>query len=255
MVYWELSLPQRVEGEMEMKVALITGGSRGIGAAVARRLRADGDTVVLNYAGSRAQAESLAGELGGLALQADVSDPAQVRVMVDTVLEKFCQLDILVCCAGVAWQGLTQDMRDADYRRVMGVDLDGTFYCCRAVLPQMIRRKAGKIVTVSSMWGQVGGSCEAAYSAAKAGVIGLTRALAKEVAPSGITVNCVAPGIIDTDMVRPLGTQTLQALAEETPLGRLGTTGDVAECVSFLCSPAGDFLTGQVIAPNGGLVI
>ena len=237
-----------------MKVALITGASRGIGAAVARRLRADGCEVVLNYARSRAQAEDLAAQLGGTALQADVSDPAQVKRMVDTVLEKFCQLDILVCCAGVAWQGLTQDMGEEEYRRVMGVDLDGTFYCCQAVLPQMIRQYAGRIVTVSSMWGQVGGSCETAYSAAKAGVIGLTKALAKEVAPSGVTVNCVAPGVIDTDMVRTLGAQTLTDLAEETPLGRLGRAEDVAECVSFLCSPAGDFLTGQVIAPNGGLV-
>jgi len=238
-----------------MKVALITGGSRGIGAAVARRLAADGCRVVINYENSWDRAEALAGGLGGLALQADVSDPLQVRGMVDTVLEKFCQLDILICCAGVAWQGLTQDMTDADYRRIMGVDLDGTFYCCRAVLPSMIGRKSGKIVTVSSMWGQVGGSCETAYSAAKAGVIGLTRALAKEVAPSGLTVNCVSPGVIDTDMVRPLGAETLADLVEETPLGRLGTAEDVAGCVSFLCSPAGDFITGQVIAPNGGLVI
>ena len=237
------------------KTALITGASRGIGAAVARRLHADGYTVILNYQHSRQEAQALCRELEGTALQADVSDPLQVRRLVDAVLEKSCQLDILVCCAGVAWQGLTQDMADADYRRVMGVDLDGTFYCCRAVLPQMIRQKSGKIVTVSSMWGQVGGACEAAYSAAKAGVIGLTRALAKEVAPSGITVNCVAPGVIDTDMVRPLGPQALRDLAEETPLGRLGTPEDVAECASFLCSPAADFLTGQVIAPNGGLVI
>lgn len=238
-----------------MKVALITGASRGIGAAVARQLRADGCQVVLNYQNSRAQAEELARELGGLALQADVSDPGQVGNMVDTVLEKFCQLDILVCCAGVAWQGLTQEMGDTEYRRLMGVDLDGTFYCCKAVLPQMIRQKSGKIVTLSSMWGQVGGACETAYSAAKAGVIGLTRALSKEVAPSGITVNCVAPGAVDTDMIRPLGPQVLADLAEETPLGRLGTGEDVARCVSFLCSPAGDFFTGQVLAPNGGLVI
>ena len=238
-----------------MKVALITGASRGIGAAVARRLRADGCEVVLNYARSRAQAEDLAAQLGGTALQADVSDPAQVKRMVDTVLEKFCQLDILVCCAGVAWQGLTQDMGREEYRRVMGVDLDGTFYCCQAVLPQMIRQRSGRIVTVSSMWGQVGGSCETAYSAAKAGVIGLTKALAKEVGPSGITVNCVAPGVIDTEMNQSLGSQTLSDLAEETPLGRLGTAEDVAAWVSCLCSPAGDFLTGQVIAPNGGLVI
>ena len=238
-----------------MKVALITGASRGIGAAVARRLRADGCEVVLNYARSRAQAEDLAAQLGGMALQADVSDPAQVKRMVDTVLEKFCQLDILVCCAGVAWQGLTQDMGREEYRRVMGVDLDGTFYCCQAVLPQMIRQRSGRIVTVSSMWGQVGGSCETAYSAAKAGIIGLTKALAKEVGPSGITVNCVAPGVIDTEMNQSLGSQTLSDLAEETPLGRLGTAEDVAAWVSCLCSPAGDFLTGQVIAPNGGLVI
>ena len=237
------------------KVALITGGSQGIGAAAARRLREDGYQVVLGYERSRDRAEALAAELGGTALRADVSDPAQVRIMVDSVLEKFCQLDILVCAAGVAWQGLTQDMTLEEYRRVMGVDLDGTFYCCQAVLPQMIRQKFGRIVTVSSMWGQVGGSCETAYSAAKAGVIGLTRALAKEVAPSGITVNCVAPGVIDTDMVKPLGAETLHDLAEETPLGRLGTPEDVAGCISFLCSPAGDFLTGQVIAPNGGLVI
>ncbi len=237
------------------RIALITGASRGIGAAIARRLAADGCRVVLNYNTSQARAQTLAGELGGAALQADVSQPDQVGRLVDTVLEKFCQLDILVCNAGVAWRGLTQDMGDEAYRRVMGTDLDGAFYCCRAVLPHMIRRKTGRIVLISSMWGQVGGSCEVAYSAAKAGVIGLTRALAKEVGPSGITVNCVAPGAIDTEMNQSLGAEALADLAEETPLGRLGTAEEVAGCVSFLCSPAGDFLTGQVIAPNGGLVI
>ena len=175
--------------------------------------------------------------------------------MVDTVLEKFCQLDILVCNAGVAWQGLLQDMRDEEWRKVLGTDLDGVFFCCRAVLPHMIGQKSGKIVTMSSMWGQVGASCEAAYSAAKAGVIGLTRALAKEVGPSGISVNCVAPGVIDTEMNQKLGQEALAELAEETPLGRLGTAADVAGCVSFLCSPAADFVTGQVLSANGGLVI
>lgn len=238
-----------------MKVALVTGASRGIGAAVARRLAGDGCTVILNYAHSRERAEALAGELGGMALRCDVSDPAQVQSMVDTVLEKFCQLDILVCNAGVAWQGLTQDMGEDAYRRVMGTDLDGTFYCCRAALPQMIRQKSGRIVTVSSMWGQTGGACETAYSAAKAGVIGLTKALAKEVAPSGITVNCVAPGVIDTEMDQALGPQALADLAGETPVGRLGTAEEVAHAVSFLCSEGAGFLTGQVIAVNGGLVI
>ena len=163
-----------------MKTALITGGSRGIGAAVARRLAADGYRVAINYRASQTQAETLAGELGGIALQADVSDPLQVRRMVDTVLEKFCQLDILVCNAGVAWQGLLQDMTDGDWRRVMGTDLDGVFYCCRAVLPQMIRQKQGKIVTVSSMWGQVGASCEGPTSLARALVKPITAAFAAE---------------------------------------------------------------------------
>ena len=238
-----------------MKTALVTGGSRGIGAAVARRLAADGYRVAVNYHFARAQAEALAEELGGIAVQADVSDSAQVQKMVDTVLEKFCQLDILVCNAGVAWQGLLQDMRDEEWRKVLGTDLDGVFFCCRAVLPHMIGQKSGKIVTMSSMWGQVGASCEAAYSAAKAGVIGLTRALAKEVGPSGISVNCVAPGVIDTEMHQKLGQEALAELAEETPLGRLGTAADIAGCVSFLCSPAADFVTGQVLSANGGLVI
>lgn len=238
-----------------MKTALITGGSRGIGAAVARRLHADGCRVAVCYRENAEAAAAVAEETEGLALRCDVSDPRQVGEMVDTVLEKFCQLDILVCNAGVAWQGLTQDMGDDAYRRVIGTDLDGVFYCCRAALPHMIRRKSGRIITVSSMWGQAGGSCEAAYSAAKAGVIGLTRALAKEVGPSGITVNCVSPGVIDTEMNGHLGAQALRELAEETPLGRLGTVEDVAACVSFLCSPDGAFLTGQVLAPNGGLVI
>lgn len=238
-----------------MKVALITGAGRGIGAATARRLARDGCAVVINYNRSEEQAQALAAEIGGLAVRADVSDPAQVARMVDTVLEKFSQLDILVCNAGVAWQGLTQDMGDADYRRVMGIDLDGVFYCCRAVLPQMIRQRSGAIVTLSSMWGETGGACETAYSAAKAGVIGLTRALAKEVGPSGVRVNCVAPGVIDTEMNQSLGAQALADLADQTPLGRLGTAEEVAGCVSFLCSADAAFLTGQVLSPNGGLLL
>ena len=138
---------------------------------------------------------------------------------------------------------------------MLGVNLDGVFHCCQAALPHMISRKAGKIITLSSMWGQVGASCEVAYSAAKAGVIGLTRALAKEVGPSGITVNCVAPGVIDTAMNGALSPETRAALAEETPLERLGTPEDVAQAIWFLASPAGDFFTGQVLAPNGGFII
>lgn len=237
------------------KTALITGGSRGIGAACVRRLAAEDFRVAFCYKSREAEALALAAETGAWALPCDVSQKEQVEKLLDTVLEKFCQLDILVCNAGVAWQGLTQDMPAGKYRELMSVDLDGVFFACQAALKPMLRQKSGRIITISSMWGQVGGSCEVAYSAAKAGVIGLTKALAKEVGPSGITVNCVAPGVVDTDMVRPLGEETLAALAEETPLGRIASAEDVAACVSFICSRGGEYLTGQVIAPNGGLVI
>jgi 3-oxoacyl-[acyl-carrier protein] reductase len=240
---------------MKGQVVLITGGSRGIGAAAARRFAADGCKVVINYRQAREQAEALARELGGWAVQADVSDPVQVGRMIDNVLDKFCQLDILVCNAGVAQQKLFGDLTDDDWRRIFGVNVDGVFHVIRAALPHFIHRKRGRIVTVSSMWGQVGGSCEVAYSASKAAVIGLTKALAKELGPSGITVNCVAPGVIDTEMNGNLDEQALDALREETPLGDIGTPEDVAACIHFLASSAARFITGQVLAPNGGLVI
>lgn len=238
-----------------MKTALITGGSRGIGAACARRLAAEGYRVAINYNQSCRRAETLARELGGIAVQADVADPEQVKHMVDTVLENFCQLDILVCNAGVSHIGLLSDMTDEEWRRLFAVNVDGMFYCCRAAIPHFVHRKSGRIVTVSSMWGQVGASCEAAYSASKAAVIGLTRALAKELGPSGISVNCVAPGVIDTEMNRELSVQDLAVLKEETPLGQIGTAEQVADAVWFLCGGQSDFITGQVIGVNGGLVV
>lgn len=238
-----------------MKTALITGGSRGIGAACARKLAAEGCRVAVNYNQSRAQAEALAEELGGIAVQADVADPEQVKGMVDTVLEKFCQLDILVCNAGVSHIGLLSDMTDQQWRRLFAVNVDGMFHCCRAVIPHFVHNKSGRIVTVSSMWGQVGASCEAAYSASKAAVIGLTRALAKELGPSGISVNCVAPGVIDTEMNRELSARDLAVLREETPLGQIGTAEQVADAVWFLCGGQSDFITGQVLGVNGGLVV
>lgn len=240
---------------MNGKCVLVTGGSRGIGEAVVRAFAAKGCRVAVGYRNSRERAEALAREVGGIAVGCHVGDPLQVEKMVDNVLENFCQLDILVCNAGVAWQGLLTDMTPRQWREVMETDLDGVFYCCRAVLPHFIKRKAGKIVTLSSMWGQVGASCEVAYSAAKAGVIGFTKALAQEVAPSGITVNCVAPGFISTDMNAALPPEAAEAIRQETPLGRLGTTEDVAAAVVFLASRDADFLTGQVISPNGGLVV
>ena len=238
-----------------MKTVLITGASRGIGAACARKFAAEGCRVAINYSQSRQQAEALAEELGGIAVRADVADPVQVQKMVDTVLDKFCQLDILVCNAGVSHVGLLSDMTDAEWRRIFAVNVDGVFHCCRAVIPHFVHRKSGRIVTVSSMWGQVGASCEAAYSASKAAVIGLTRALAKELGPSGITANCVAPGVIDTDMTRALSEQDLATLREETPLERLGTAAQVADAVWFLCGGQSEFITGQVLGVNGGLVI
>ncbi len=245
---------------MSRKTALVTGASRGIGAAIARKLAEEGCDVAVNYNRSREQAEALACEfqsLGvrALTVKADVGSSEEVLQMVNKVWNEFCQLDILVCNAGVAWQGLFQDMTDEDWHRLMAVDLDGVFYCCREAAKRMIPRQTGSIVTVSSMWGVAGGACEAAYSAAKAGVIGLTKALAKELGPSGIRVNCVAPGVIDTEMNRNLGPEALEALKDETPLERLGSGRDVAEAVAFLALERGSFFTGQVLQPNGGLII
>ena len=238
-----------------MKTVLITGGSRGIGAACARKFAAEGCRVAVNYHLNKERAEALAAEISGVAVRADVSDPGQVQNMMDTVLEQFGRLDVLVCNAGVSHVGLLTDMTDADWRRVFAVNVDGVFHCCRAVIPHFVHRKAGSIVTVSSMWGQVGASCEVAYSASKGAVIALTKALSKELGPSGIAVNCVAPGVIGTDMNRNLSADDLAALTEETPLGCIGTAEQVAGAVWFLSGGQARFLTGQILGVNGGLVI
>lgn len=245
---------------MSKKTVLITGSSRGIGAAAARRFAQEGWGVGLHCRTQVRLAQALAEELRALGVpvgiyQGDVADRAQVDQVVEGFLREFGHLDVLVCNAGLARQELFTDISPDSWRQMLGVNLDGVFHCCQAVLPHMISRKSGKIITLSSMWGQVGASCEVAYSAAKAGVIGLTRALAKELGPSGITVNCVAPGVIDTAMNAALSPETMAALAEETPLERLGTPADVAQAIWFLASPGGDFFTGQVLAPNGGFVI
>ena len=243
---------------MERKTALITGASRGIGAATARRLARAGYAVAVNYCNNEDRALALVEELRAeghtaMAVRADVSDPEQVQAMVDNVLDKFCQLDILVCNAGRSWVGLLGDMTAEAWRELFSVNLDGVFYCCKAVLPHMIHRKQGKIITISSMWGQVGASCEVCYSATKGAVIALTKALAKELGPSGIRVNCVAPGVIETDMLACYDDQVLEELAEETPLGRNGTPEDVARAiVQMLDAP---FVTGQILGVNGGFVI
>ena len=190
-----------------------------------------------------------------MTVQADVADREQVQIMVDNVLEKFCQLDILVCNAGVSETGLISEIDEAHWRRIFAVNVDGMHYCCQAVLPHMIHRKSGSIITVASMWGQVGGSCEVAYSATKGAVIAYTKAASKELGPSNIRLNCVSPGVIDTEMNAHLNREDLAVLADETPLGRLGTPDEVAKAIAFLASDEASFLTGQVLSPNGGLVV
>ena len=234
-----------------MRTVLITGGSRGIGAACVREFCRREDRVFFFYRADTAAAEALSAETGAVAVQCDVADPAAVK-------EAFASLpgiDLLVNNAGVAGFSLFQDLSEADWDRMIGVNLSGVYRCSKAVLPHMIGQKNGCIINLSSMWGQVGASCEVAYSAAKAGVIGLTKALAKEVGPSGIRVNCVAPGVIDTDMNAALTAEALSELADETPLGRIGTPEEIAKVVAWLASDEAGFITGQVIAPNGGLVI
>lgn len=239
------------------KTALITGASRGIGAATARRFVREGWRVAVHYHRSEEAALALCRTLGSAAypVRADVASAEQVNTMVETVLDTFGQLDALVCCAGVALPvGLLQDCTDEDWARVFAVDVNGVFYPVRAALPHMIRRQTGRIITVSSMWGQVGGSCEVPYSAAKGAVISFTKALAKEIGPSHITANCIAPGVIHTDMLSEFSQETLDGLAEDTPLGRLGTPEDVANLACFLAGDEAGFITGQVFGVNGGLV-
>ena len=243
------------------KVVLITGGSRGIGAAAARLFAQKGWAVGINYCTSAQAAQTLAEEIrqnGGKAavIQGDVSDSAQAAQVVAAAEREFGPVDALVCNAGVALpQQLLTDTTDEQWRRVMGVDLDGVFYTIRAAVPGMVRRQKGSIVTVSSMWGVTGGSCEVAYSAAKAGVIGLTQALAKELGPSRVRVNCVAPGVVDTEMNAHLSAADMDALGEETPLGRIGGAEEIARTILFLASEESSFVTGQVIRVDGGMVI
>jgi len=234
-----------------MKTALVTGGSRGIGKACVRALAEDGCRVVIGYLKEREKAEALARETGGIAVKADVSVESEAKALVEAAGD----IDALVCCAGVSLIKLFQDTTAEEWRRIFAVNVEGTANVCRFAVPRMIRKKSGSIVTVASMWGQVGASCETAYSASKAAVIGLTKALAKELGPSGVRVNCLSPGVIMTDMNAELTEETLRSLRGETPLMALGDTRDVAEAVRFLASDRAKFITGQVLAVNGGLVI
>ena len=239
-----------------VRCVLISGGDRGIGAAAARAFYQAGYRVAVLYHSNAEAAAALEKELPGVtAVQCDVASRASCELAFHAVEQALGHVDVLVSNAGIAQQKLFTDITPEEWQHMLDVNLSGAFHLCQLALPGMIRRKAGRILTVSSMWGQTGGSCEVHYSAAKAGLIGLTKALAKEEGPSGITVNCVAPGVIDTDMMAAFTAEDKAALAEETPVGRLGSADEVAELLVFLAGEDAGYITGQVFGVNGGLVI
>ncbi|MBO5123363.1 MAG: SDR family oxidoreductase [Oscillospiraceae bacterium] len=242
------------------KIALVTGSSRGIGRAIARELAREGWKVCINYRVRRDCAESLLEEIsafGGEAMiyGADVSRREEVNAMVAAVKEKWGAVSLLVNNAGVAGQALFQDVTDELWHRYFSVNVDGAFHAIQAVLPPMLREHAGCIINVSSMWGLRGASCEVTYSCTKAALIAMSRSLALELAPTNIRVNCIAPGVIKTDMLDALPAEVLPQLAEETPLRRLGTPEDIAHLAVFLASDKSSFITGQVITADGGFIV
>ena len=242
------------------KPAIVTGAGRGIGNAIARRFASEGARVILisrSPSSCGGAAEEINKEFPDSckAYPCDVADYAAVQETMTAILKDFPQIDILVNNAGIAGQSLFQELTDERWHEFFSVNVDGAFYASRAVLPAMLYAHEGCIVNISSIWGQRGASCEVAYSATKAALIGLTRSLAAELAPSHIRVNCVAPGVIRTDMLDELPPELLPQLAEQTPMGRLGTPADIAAAVAFLASPEADFITGQVLTCDGGFIL
>lgn len=238
---------------LDGKVALVTGGSRGIGAAVARELGAAGARVAVNYRSSADVAREIAGEIDGIAVEGDVADPAQAASLVERVESELGDLDCLVNNAGVTRDGLIARMSDEDWDAVLDTNLRGTFNTCRAVSRKMLRRRAGSIVNLTSVVGIHGNPGQANYAASKAGIIGLTKALARELGTRGVRVNAVAPGYIDTELTGVLPEEVRNAILGNTPLGRLGEPEDVARAVRFLCSDEAAFVTGAVLLVDGGL--
>lgn len=232
-----------------MRTVVVTGGSRGIGAAIVARFAARGDRVYFLYEKNHRAAKTVSEKTGATAICCDVSDGEQVKA----AFARIPEVDILVCNAGICWYGLLSSMEEGDWDRLFAVNVKGIYHCVRAAMPAFLRTHRGSIVTVSSMWGQVGASCEAAYSATKGAVIALTKALAQELGPSGIRVNCVAPGVILTDMCTNVGSDVLEGLAQEAALGRNGTPEDVAQAVEALADA--EFVTGQVLGVSGGYVM
>lgn len=242
------------------KTVIITGASKGIGASCAILFAENGYNVVINYNNSFKSAELLASSLSSRGLnvttfKADVSNPLECDLMVKETVHMYGSVDVLVNNAGVSFSGIITDLSDYDKEKMFDINLGGCYNMCRAVNNQMVSQKSGKIINISSIWGETGASCEVAYSASKAGVIGLTKALAKELAPSNIKVNAVSPGIIDTSMNGHLTEEEKNEFIKEVPLGRMGSPEDVAEAVYFLASEKSDYITGQVLGVNGGYVI
>lgn len=239
-----------------MRRILISGGSRGIGRAIVEAFAAGGDRVAFIYRTRDEEAAKVAEAFGAVAIKADVSDPVEVRrAITEAEAALGGPIDVLVNNAAVSWIGQMQDMTDEEWRRVLDTNLSGAFYLSRGVVSSMVRNRYGRIINIGSMWGKVGASCEVAYSATKAGLRGLTMAMAKELGPSGITVNCVEPGFIATEMNAAIDEESGQALCDETPMGRMGTPEEVAAAVVFLASDTAGFITGQVMGVDGGLAV
>ena len=243
----------------ERKTVLITGGAGGIGSAAALAFANEGLNVVINYHSSKDEALLLQEKIismgqKALAIRADVSDRAEVEQMFSQIKNHFGGVDVLINNAGIAQQKMFCDITQDDFDTMFGIIVKGAFNCSQLALPFMVHNKYGKIINISSMWGVTGASCEVHYSAAKAALIGLTKALARELAPSHINVNCIAPGVIDTNMNASLGQETLELLKEESPMGRFGTPEEVASLMTFLASDKSDFITGQVIGVDGAYI-
>lgn len=242
-----------------MSTVVITGSARGIGAATAALFADMGYNVVINYNTSKNEAIALLEKTtakGGkaIAVQADVSKMSEAQRLFDEAKKAFGNIQVLVNNAGIAQQKLFTDITEKDYDRMFDCNVKSVFNCCQCALPDMIHHKNGRIINISSMWGVTGASCEVHYSASKAAVIGLTKALAREVAPSGITVNCIAPGVIDTPMNSGFDVETISALKEETPVGRLGTPQEIARAVAFFADEKSGFITGQTLGIDGGFI-
>lgn len=245
---------------MKNKTVLITGGSRGIGKALSKAFAKEGYNILINFNKSENEAKELYTILNEKnfsvkLFKADVSNREDVENMMDYCVKEFGGLDVLVNNAGISQDKLFTDITDEDWDNMMNINLKGSFYCSQVALKYMISEKKGNIINISSIWGISGASCEVHYSITKAGMIGMTKALAKEVGPSNIRVNSIAPGVINTDMLSGYNEEDINVLVEETPLMRLGTPEDIANCAIFLASDKSKFITGQVISPNGGFVI